>query len=287
MAATPMTPDPLPGRVPAARRVFLVRHGQTDLNVRRIVQGPRVDSALSAIGREQARAVARRLLPEPLAAVYASPMLRARDTAKAIADVHGLPVRILAGLTEYDWGLYCGREESGDTAAAMQSVFDRWWAGDLDARPADGESAREAEMRVRAAFASALAEAPGFPPNRAGAAAQAPEASGGDRAGAAAEAPGAALPEPPAIAIVAHGRINKILLASLLTGDLRRQEDFPQFNTAVTLLEEAAEVPRPDPLAPAHLTGSAARWTAAYVNDTSHRIGVDIPVGKEVRETNA
>lgn len=219
------------------RRVFLVRHGQTDMNVQRIVQGPRLDPPLSAPGKEQARAVARRLLPEPIAAVYTSPMLRARQTAQAIADVHGLEPRILAGFTEYDWGLYCGRKEEGETEAAMKGVFAKWWAGDLDARPADGETAREAELRVRAAFAAALAESA----------------------------------QHPAIAVVAHGRINKILLASLLDGDLAKQERYPQHNTAVTLLE-----------------GEGDAWRAVYVNDTAHRRGVDLPVeAGPLRENNA
>lgn len=208
------------------------------MNVQKIVQGPRYDPPLSAIGREQARAVARRLLPEPLTAVYSSPMQRARQTADAIAQLHGLPTRLLPGLTEYDWGLICGRKEEGETGLAMKGIFERWWAGDLDARPPDGESAREAEARVRAAWGAALAQ------------------SAGDAA----------------IAVVAHGRINKILLASLLAGDITKQEQYPQYNTAVTLLAQD------EPTGP---------WRLEYVNDTSHRVGVDIPPGKEVRETNA
>ncbi|MHB8586330.1 MAG: histidine phosphatase family protein [Thermoplasmatota archaeon] len=191
------------------RRVFLVRHAQTDLNVAKVVQGPRVDAPLSSAGRLQAQALGRRFVPEPLGAVFTSPMLRARDTASAIAMPHGITPQILAGLTEFDWGIYCGQHEAGATEAAMKAVFERWWAGDFDARPPEGESAREASLRVRAAFETALAAAGDLPPDE-------------------------------SIVLVSHGRILKILLSDLLEHDLSKQEVRAQHNTGVTLLEADA-----------------------------------------------
>ncbi|HWP33955.1 MAG TPA: histidine phosphatase family protein, partial [Thermodesulfobacteriota bacterium] len=74
-------------------RLFLIRHGETSWNRRQRCQGVS-DVPLSAAGRWQAAALAAVLAEEPLVAVYASPLVRARATAEAIAAPHRLPVRL-------------------------------------------------------------------------------------------------------------------------------------------------------------------------------------------------
>ena len=71
--------------------ILLARHGETDWNLGRRVQG-HTDIPLNAAGVEQARALAEQLAAEPLAAVFSSDLSRALDTATAVADVHGLEV---------------------------------------------------------------------------------------------------------------------------------------------------------------------------------------------------
>jgi broad specificity phosphatase PhoE len=86
---------------------LLVRHGEADWNVQRRVQG-RSDRPLTQVGVAQARALAEQLADERIDAVYSSDLARAHDTARLIADVHGLQVETLPELRERDFGTWEG-----------------------------------------------------------------------------------------------------------------------------------------------------------------------------------
>jgi probable phosphoglycerate mutase len=79
--------------------VHLLRHGLVE-NPRRLVYGRRPGWHLSPEGRRQAEAAARRLSGRPLAALYSSPLERARETAEVVAGVAGLPITVRDDLTE-------------------------------------------------------------------------------------------------------------------------------------------------------------------------------------------
>jgi broad specificity phosphatase PhoE len=85
-------------------KVLLVRHGETDWNEAHRVQGGKSDTLLNERGRGQAEALALRLKPESIQAVYSSPLKRARHTAQAIARHHQLEVQIEPNLREIDVG---------------------------------------------------------------------------------------------------------------------------------------------------------------------------------------
>ena len=80
------------------RRVVLVRHGQTEWNEARRFQG-KTDISLSDVGRRQAQALAERLSSWRAEAVYSSPLSRALDTARAVAERHGLVPAVLEELS--------------------------------------------------------------------------------------------------------------------------------------------------------------------------------------------
>jgi broad specificity phosphatase PhoE len=86
---------------------LLARHGQTDWNRDGRFQG-HADPPLNAHGREQARALAKELEQEPLAAVYASDLQRSAQTAQIVAEGRGLPVVSLPELREIDVGEWSG-----------------------------------------------------------------------------------------------------------------------------------------------------------------------------------
>jgi probable phosphoglycerate mutase len=95
-------------REPTPTLILLVRHGQTP-TTGRILPGRAPGLHLAARGRRQAEAVAARLARLPrVAAVYASPMERARETAAAIAGARRLAVRVEPGLNDIDPGEWTG-----------------------------------------------------------------------------------------------------------------------------------------------------------------------------------
>jgi broad specificity phosphatase PhoE len=88
-------------------RMLLLRHAETEWNRERRFQGWR-DSALTPTGREQAQSAARLLAATPVAAVWSSPLGRARETAAAIAGPHALPVREAEAFKEMGLGAWEG-----------------------------------------------------------------------------------------------------------------------------------------------------------------------------------
>jgi len=87
--------------------LLLVRHGETDWNADGRLQG-RTDRPLSEFGRLQASQLAEELADERVAAIYASDLSRARETAAIVGERLGLAVVLDPGLREKDWGTWEG-----------------------------------------------------------------------------------------------------------------------------------------------------------------------------------
>jgi broad specificity phosphatase PhoE len=90
--------------------LYLVRHGATDANLQRpyVLQGRGMDLPLSETGRRQAQCVRKLFERMTLAAVYSSPLQRAFDTARAVAEPHRLDVATIEALIEADVGKWEG-----------------------------------------------------------------------------------------------------------------------------------------------------------------------------------
>lgn len=86
-----------------AIRVFMVRHGATVLSAEDRFAGA-TDVPLSDEGREQTRRLAQRLSGEKIAGVFASPLGRTMETARILAEPHGLEVQPRDGLREISHG---------------------------------------------------------------------------------------------------------------------------------------------------------------------------------------
>ena len=87
--------------------LLLVRHGETDWNAEGRLQG-HTDRPLNEYGRTQARKLADELAGDGVAAIYASDLARARETAEILGSRLGLPVAVDPGLREKDWGSWEG-----------------------------------------------------------------------------------------------------------------------------------------------------------------------------------
>ena len=121
--------------------IILIRHGETDWNRVRRLQG-HWDIALNELGHRQASALARALSSEKPTAIYASDLQRARDTAQAVADRHQITVSIDARLRERCYGAFEGLLYD-DIDGHFPQAFAQWQARELHARFPAGE--RQAE----------------------------------------------------------------------------------------------------------------------------------------------
>ena len=103
--------------------LYLVRHGETEDNVRQIMQG-QTQGALTEHGREQAMEVRELMRGRPIDAVVSSDLKRSVDTARIIAEPHGLTVDQTPLLRERDWGGFTGRY--------IPDLKDEVWPDDIE-----------------------------------------------------------------------------------------------------------------------------------------------------------
>ena len=133
-------------------RLSLVRHAETTEDARRRCYG-RLDVRLSALGRTQCESLAEQFRHEPVGAVVASPAIRARETAGAIAAPHGLTVEIADELRELDFGELEGRRYD-EISESDPELYERWMSAPTTVRFPGGESYADLEARAAAAIAT-------------------------------------------------------------------------------------------------------------------------------------
>lgn len=181
--------------------VRIARHGESEGNFAGALQGSRLDSPLSALGRRQAECLAIRLAGEAIDAAWASPMIRARETAAVVAARFGLAVSLDADLVEFDWGVWSGRPFTGEIEKEVSGVRARWRAGESDVAPSGGESPAQAAVRADRFLGRLRASGAGAP------------------------------------LVVAHGRFNRILMTRLLGRELGRMDEIRQRNGSLSVFD--------------------------------------------------
>ena len=135
---------------------FLVRHATHDL-VDRVLCGRMAGVSLGEEGRAQARRLAERLSRERIAALYTSPLERARETAAPIAERLGLEARPCDAINEIDLGEWAGKAFA---ALAEDPRWSSWNEARSVSRPPGGESMLEAQARVIAGLEALRAAHP-------------------------------------------------------------------------------------------------------------------------------
>lgn len=180
--------------------ILLIRHGETAWNAIRRLQG-HLDIALNAEGMRQAAALARAIEDEALDAVYSSDLLRARQTAQAIAAPRGMEVMLDRGLRERCYGAFEGMLYA-EIGARYPEAYAAWKARDIDARFPPGvhvaETMREFADRTVRTILRIVAE-------------------GGHRK----------------IAIVCHGGVLECAYRAALGMDFAQARDFDIFNASI------------------------------------------------------
>lgn len=197
----------LPCPAPDHCHVYLIRHGATEHNLAHPprLQGRRLNAPLAPQGQWQAERTAQLLAQVPLAAVYTSPLLRARQTAERIAQPHQAPVHPLEELIEVD----VGRWEGWDWSAIREKDPHAYHLFEADAGQygyPEGESFLQVQQRAVAALRRIVPAHLGQ-----------------------------------SIAVVAHNVVNRCLLAYVLGIPVSQYRRITQDNCGVSLLRVQGE----------------------------------------------
>ena len=142
-----------------ATRILAIRHGETLWNVDSRIQG-HLDIGLNDTGRWQAERLGMALKDEPIAAIYASDLSRAHDTALAVSRHTRVPVQPEPGLRERSFGEFEGRTFA-EIEIELPEQAKRWRQRDPAFTPAGGESLLMLEARVLSVAGRLAAQHPG------------------------------------------------------------------------------------------------------------------------------
>jgi broad specificity phosphatase PhoE len=176
------------------KTLYIVRHGQTDLNKQGIVQGRGMDTDLNADGRLQANMFYNAYKHVPFDKLYISALKRTQQSTQQFIDA-GLPFEKLEGLDELAWGIHEGQPSSPETRLAFLKMMRDWTAGHLDAKFENGESPNEVQLRQKEALSVIMSR-----------------------------------PEEKNVLICMHGRAMRLFLCLLTGKSLVHMEEFPHQN---------------------------------------------------------
>jgi broad specificity phosphatase PhoE len=190
----------------------LLRHGETDWNLLGKIQGGGYDIPLNDNGRLQAEKAAAELDGIPLGIVASSSLSRARETADILRDRHpndDITRVVDEGFNEMRFGEFEGYSSSADGADPDYLTYFKAMSRKVKDDPTcpfpgGGESTADVERRSIAALQRILQEAD---------------------------------PSVQHIAIVSHGRTNKVIIAATALGDVQRFKEVRQSNTAINVID--------------------------------------------------
>ena len=129
--------------------LYLLRHGESEGNVKRLLSSRLNDPPLSAVGRRQAERQAERLSAVTFSALYASPLIRARQTAAIVGERCGLMPIVEEALAEVDVGLLDGESlNDPQSRQRYELILADWGRGLSSVRFPGGESLDEVHQRL-------------------------------------------------------------------------------------------------------------------------------------------
>ena len=140
-------------------RLVVVRHGETQWNVARRIQGYS-DSPLTPTGVAQAQALGKRLAREPFDAIHASDLGRVRETVEHIAAATGHAARFDEALRERSYGIFEGKTMD-ESEATYPGQWAKYRGHDPHAVPPGGESVAQFQDRIIAALERVAVESDG------------------------------------------------------------------------------------------------------------------------------
>jgi len=176
------------------KTLYIVRHGQTELNKLGIVQGRGMNTDLNDEGRKQAGQFFDAYKDVAFDKIYISELKRTQQSIQQFIDL-GIPYEKLEGLDEMAWGVLEGTESTPENRAAFLQVIREWVAGNLDVSLQGGESPNQVKTRQEKAIATILSH-----------------------------------PEEETVLICMHGRAMRLLLCWITGHPLTEMETYPHQN---------------------------------------------------------
>lgn len=174
--------------------LYIVRHGQTDLNKQGIVQGRGRNTDLNDEGRRQAQLFHEAYKDVSFNKIYISELKRTQQSIQPFID-DGIPFEKLLGLDELAWGILEGQPSTPENKAAFMKLMRDWLDGKLDSKFEGGESPNEVKARQLEALKVIMSH-----------------------------------PEEKTVLICMHGRAMRLFLCVLQNMPLTEMENFPHQN---------------------------------------------------------
>jgi broad specificity phosphatase PhoE len=131
----------------STKKIYLIRHGQTDYNLQNIVQGSGVNSSLNQTGLHQAACFFRAYNQIPFDKVYTSALQRTVQSVQSFLDM-GIPHEAHATLNEICWGIKEGKKVTPDDDDVYLRLLRDWNEGRLESRIEGGETPAEVAARL-------------------------------------------------------------------------------------------------------------------------------------------
>jgi len=200
------------------KKVYLVRHGETDWNFLKRVQGNGIDTDLNMEGQTQAKALAIALQDIPFDFLASSDLKRALQTMEFVQKQHNhsknLPVNKYRDLQEMNYGKFEGRyfdQSHPETIWPDLQIFLDLWKNEnhTGTKLPEGESPKDVEYRAVKVIRDILMQK-----------------------------------DVNNCLIICHGRLLKVVLCSLLEKGLHKMHEVEQYNTAINILEFDPETER-------------------------------------------
>ncbi len=131
----------------SSKKIYLIRHGQTEYNRVGIVQGSGVDSDLNDYGRAQAQAFFETYQRIQFDKIYTSALKRSIESVQGFIGL-GIPHEALKGLNEISWGKKEGQKITPEEDVYYHDVLNQWREGNTGLRIEGGESPEDVVKRL-------------------------------------------------------------------------------------------------------------------------------------------
>lgn len=183
------------------KRLYIVRHGETEYNKRNLIQGRQIDAPLNDLGNQQAKNLAEWFRDVELSEVICSNMIRTYQTAEPIFEAKNIECSCHTELDELDYGDFEGESIMPDNQAYHEMRQD-WIDGNITRRAPNGESPFDVLNRADKKCRELIQDSQNHH-----------------------------------ILIMIHGRLMRILLSHWLGYGLERMQEIRHANTAINILE--------------------------------------------------